>query len=552
MKPFRPTFFFLWICCIVMGFSTLSVLHGQDPNPRTVNYYRINTPKTSNDRYLGLRFFDSILPEDLAANDTLNAVFDLRMSAIATFELGDYITSENQVIQALSYLDDLPYNTSHVEPTLGLYNQLGRIHNAQLDYEGARKDFQKALAYASRNDSIVILNNIGNTYLDIREWENAANYYRQALALTSTHENTLRKAMVLDNLGRTQSALDAPNALSLLQEGLQMRKSIGLSDGLYASYKGMAWHYQHRHDLSTALHYADTALSVARQLNSPSYIQDALSLQIDLGNFEVAEAFKHLSDSLTLAKQIADNKYAAQKYNVDQERKSTEAQKLQTEKEKKLRVIFQALAILLVLLGSFLIYFFRNRQRQKVQQQVQRTESHISKKVHDEVANEVYGVMTRLQGEKVISEELIDHLENIYNKTRDISREHNPIDPAEPFEQILQDLILTFQSLERNVITKNVSGIDWKKVSPLKKTGIYRVLQELLTNTKKHSEASIVAITFQQNGSKIQIEYADNGVGCSLKKRGGLLNTENRIQSLGGKITFESSPKQGFKSKIEI
>lgn len=553
MNPITFSYCLKWIGCLAIGLWSSCVLLGQEPDPRTLNYYRINDPKTPNDRYLGLRFFDSILSVDLAAQDTLKAIYDLRMSAIATFELGDYNTSENNVIQALSLMDALPDKASLTEPLLGLNNQLGRIHNAQLDFIGAREDFQKALVYApAREDSVVVLNNIGNTFLDLEEWDKAAVYYRKALALTDSEEQSWRKAMVLDNLGRTQSALNAPQALSLLLEGLKMRKPMGVSDGLYASYKGLVQHYQHLDDPITAIKYADTALAVAQQLNSPSYVKDALSLQIDLGNYEVAEAFKHLSDSLALAKQQADNKYATQRYNVEQERKSTALQKLQAEKEKKLRVLFQGVAIVLLLSGSFLIYFLRNRQRQKLQQQVQQTESHISKKVHDEVANEVYGVMTRLQGEKTVSEELIDHLENIYNKTRDISREHNPIDREEPFEQILQDLFLTYQSPDRNVITKNVTSIDWYKVSPLKKTGLYRVLQELLTNTKKHSGANIVAITFQQIGPKIKIEYADNGVGCTLKKRGGLLNTETRIQSLNGKITFESSPELGFKSKIEI
>ena len=48
------------------------------------------------------------------------------------------------------------------------------------------------------------------------------------------------------------------------------------------------------------------------------------------------------------------------------------------------------------------------------------------------------------------------------------------------------------------------------------------------------------------------ISYSDNGVGCDLKKNTGLHNTENRIQSINGIISFESEHNKGFKSKISV
>ena len=86
----------------------------------------------------------------------------------------------------------------------------------------------------------------------------------------------------------------------------------------------------------------------------------------------------------------------------------------------------------------------------------------------------------------------------------------------------------------------------------LKKMTIYRVLQELMTNMKKHSKASIAVLSFQTINQKLTITYKDNGVGCDLKKQNGLLNTENRIKTINGTITFESQPKNGFHVKITI
>lgn len=103
-----------------------------------------------------------------------------------------------------------------------------------------------------------------------------------------------------------------------------------------------------------------------------------------------------------------------------------------------------------------------------------------------------------------------------------------------------------------SVIVKGISDISWDSVEELKRTTIYKVLQELLINMRKHSEASIVVLSFKKYEKKIHVSYSDNGRGCDLKMNTGLLNTENRIHSINGLITFETKENQGFKSKISV
>jgi len=73
-----------------------------------------------------------------------------------------------------------------------------------------------------------------------------------------------------------------------------------------------------------------------------------------------------------------------------------------------------------------------------------------------------------------------------------------------------------------------------------------------MTNMKKHSNASVVAITFIKNKNKVLINYKDNGDGCELKKHVGLQNVENRIISINGNITFESRTNEGFNAQIIV
>jgi signal transduction histidine kinase len=73
-----------------------------------------------------------------------------------------------------------------------------------------------------------------------------------------------------------------------------------------------------------------------------------------------------------------------------------------------------------------------------------------------------------------------------------------------------------------------------------------------MTNMKKHSKATAVIVTFQKEAAKLLIQYKDNGIGCKLSKHNGLHNTENRINSVNGTITFESEPNQGFKATMSV
>jgi signal transduction histidine kinase len=64
--------------------------------------------------------------------------------------------------------------------------------------------------------------------------------------------------------------------------------------------------------------------------------------------------------------------------------------------------------------------------------------------------------------------------------------------------------------------------------------------------------ATIVVVSFEQLKGKINIQYKDNGVGCTLFKGNGLQNTESRIAAINGSIIFESQINNGFKAIMSI
>lgn len=72
---------------------------------------------------------------------------------------------------------------------------------------------------------------------------------------------------------------------------------------------------------------------------------------------------------------------------------------------------------------------------------------------------------------------------------------------------------------------------------------LYRILQELLQNIAKHANAKKVSISITQLEYSISAIIEDDGIGFSdtTNKGIGLQNIENRLASLNGTLTIDSS-----------
>lgn len=80
--------------------------------------------------------------------------------------------------------------------------------------------------------------------------------------------------------------------------------------------------------------------------------------------------------------------------------------------------------------------------------------------------------------------------------------------------------------------------------------GLYRVAQEALNNSLKHSGADLVKVRIQRNTQFVMVEITDNGQGFFISKAKnsggmGLLNMRERMQRLNGTLNIWSEPSKG-------
>ncbi len=76
----------------------------------------------------------------------------------------------------------------------------------------------------------------------------------------------------------------------------------------------------------------------------------------------------------------------------------------------------------------------------------------------------------------------------------------------------------------------------------------YRIVQEALTNTIKHGEATSVSVTVHEANSALAITVRDDGRGFDRSARAagfGLLGMRERVALLEGQLTVQSAPGEG-------
>jgi two-component system sensor histidine kinase DegS len=86
---------------------------------------------------------------------------------------------------------------------------------------------------------------------------------------------------------------------------------------------------------------------------------------------------------------------------------------------------------------------------------------------------------------------------------------------------------------------------------------IYRIIQEAVNNSIKHSEASLLQVCIQERGQELLISVEDNGKGFTPKQNetnagNGINNILTRADFLKAKAAINSSPGKGTQILISL
>ena len=505
----------------------------------------------------GFKYFVKAKELFLKDQDSLGAGKCLMNMGIILTDKGDYFGGQEISLEAIKYFNkSKPDQHKYLKAN---YNNLGITSQNLKDYSNSLKFYNLAIKFSdSLENNYIYRNNKALTFQKIKNYPEAVKIYNQILKETPKRNADYSKA--LTNLAYTKWLQNENyNPKPEFHKALKIRSKEKDIWGLNSSYAHLADYYT-KNNQDSALFYARKMYEVSKEIESPDDQIEALQKLIILDPKQYSVHFNRyqiLTDSLQTARSKAKNQVALIRYETEKNKADfLKAKAESSEKQNKIIVRNIALIVALFILIGFYIYL-RKRQKRLQQEkllEVKNTELKISKKVHDKVANRIYQIMSQVENKEVIDRDsLLFGLENVYETSRDISYDNKDINENQSFYEQLHKMLNSYSSGSVKLISNGNSEKLWEGVNFQNKTEVYLVLQELMTNMKKHSRASIVSLRFSKENSVINISYTDNGIGIDqLFPKNGLQNMENRINAINGTIIFDTETNNLLKINISF
>ena len=475
--------------------------------------------------------------------------------AIIESDYGSYTASDSLLVQSLKYIKKEDYNSR-----ASAYNCLAINSKKQFLYNDAITNYNKAIEISKRPSSkIIYKSNIGNVYKELKDYSKAISILENLLKDSIANQKT--KARIIDNLAHIKWLQNPKtNVLKDLIKSKIGKEKIKDNFGLIASFSHLSEYFENKNK-TQSLFYANKMYQTAKGQNATNgqleAIDKIVNLETPRKSIKYYKESIHLRDSLQETNTKRQYKFAKIKYNYEEEEKQklkfktlAAENELIAEKEnnqKKNIGIFAALSTL-----GFLFFIYRRKQQHKkrVLQETYITETRIAKKLHDELGNDVYNLLTKVQKPNFEATEIVDDLDKIYLQTRAISHENDIIETGDKFEDFFRSLVANYNSDECKITLKDLNLVKLNSISDEKQIVVYRVFNELFVNMKKHSKASLVLISCKKINNQIEMMYFDNGIGFkenTIVFKNGLKNMETRIKKIKGTISFENKSENGLK-----
>ena len=218
-------------------------------------------------------------------------------------------------------------------------------------------------------------------------------------------------------------------------------------------------------------------------------------------------------------------------------------------------VIILTLGMSLVFLILYLVTYRRRKENLIYTAQVIKTQEaereRISNELHDTVCQDLRVLQFQLK-----DEESVELCKKIAGDVRNSCYALTPTDLNEGLFEALVSLceVLKKQSgLEIILCIQDEvkNNQDFKNFPKEKNLNIYRIVQEGITNARRHGKATKVTVTCGTEPGRFYIMIADNGKGCDKPQQGfGLRHMEERLELLHGRLRYWSD--KGFTLEATI
>jgi signal transduction histidine kinase len=512
----------------------------------------------------------------------------------ATFSyLQDYESALKYLIPSIAYFE----KTNNDARLSLIYDNLGVIYRETKQYDKALEYHSKALAIAGKSgnsyDIANVLTNLGNAYTSLKKYDTALSVMQESLLMAKkeNYDNIVSNA--ISNIGSLLIKKGNYDSLNYYcAEGLRLSEKLGDSLGMVNNIYGLALSAFFKKDFTKSEEFATTGFAMAQQRNfaEPSQLfADILSelalVKGDLKNYDrynrlsIELAEKYFNEQMQKNVQVLDKKY-----DTEKKEKQLVIQQATIAKKNTLNYILIGSAATLLII-SLLSYRTYTQKRKLQEQKIAELEkekllsatqsllkgqederSRLAKDLHDGLGGMLSGVKLQLgamKGNLILSEEHGRTFNNALSKLDESISEmrrvaHNMMPEALMklgLQQALQDYCDGLSASQPFKINGEFYGLE-KRMEPSTEIVVYRIVQELLNNAVKHSDAVNILVQVMRHDNNLSITVEDNGKGFDEKEietaRGaGLKNIQSRVDYLKGQLDMKSTPGKGTSVHID-
>jgi signal transduction histidine kinase len=543
-----------------------------------------------------IRNFDSAMVYLQKAN-SIERVANCHLNIAALAErLGDVNTKLKHLTATLQLLENTPYK----KPLNRAYNSLGVLFFNQDNYEKGLYYFQRSEqssrlvkdtaslvealfgtvnclsslkkfneARSVANDALRIATASGSAYDLVQAHTAFSEMYRkwQKADLTIEHAKKIVQYAIADNnvqyrliglMGLADGFALAGNyakGISYYQQALQLGSETGTAIQLDDIYKGLSDSYAKTGQAQKALDFYKKYIEYRDSTANEKIKRNAAELDI---KYQTAEKEKTLSQN------------------------QLQLTKKDLELQKSRNYMYYMLAAFVIAVMVVALLYLRMRYRKLVhakelktiqqEQELQllnalmqgeeKERSRIAKDLHDGVAGMLAATKMHLS---TIPSTMMNGQTQAFQQgmllldeaTREIRKTSHNLMPEMLLANGLDEALRRYCA---NVSNEKlaIQYDSWGTIKRLKagfELSVYRIVQELINNMTKHSNASQAIVQVSANQNILSLTIEDNGTGfdTSVPRKGmGIQSIDSRIRTMNGKMKIDSEPGEGVSVYLEF
>jgi two-component system, NarL family, sensor kinase len=515
---------------------------------------------------ISLSKFETALKHGLAAIKYYEQANDKRRTANMYVNIANIYQQQYNFKQADKFLrsaEQMAWQLKDSSVFGNVYNTMGILYAEHQQLDSAEKFFLRSTAIREAlNDKTSIVwnySNLGGVYVLKKEPEKALVYFDKAYKKFKEDSNIYGLASVALNMGEVYMQMKQPaKALEYYSFARNYSGQVNDLDNLENVYTNLSNYYDEMGDLKMALKYNDSLVVLKDSIYG-----------------------KRLDESIA----EMQTRFDVEKKDLELARNKTEIE-LQQKQHLVKNIIIASIVILFVLVVVLIYFFYRKKQiEQKAKSDAElakqkeirskavidaeeKERRRIAQDLHDGVgqilsaaklnlSNYESKATFRTEEEKEALRNALDLINDSVKEVRAVSHNMMPNTLIKlGLASAVREFITKIGSIPNFKVDLEIVGLD-QRLPEQTETVLYRVIQEIVNNIIKHSQANHISLQLIKHDTEMTVMIEDNGVGFDTAKISefsgiGLKNIISRIEFLNGRVDFDSTPGHGTNVIIEV